>query len=342
MIHIKDFRSSLLREKLEVVPSDENVQKKKPVIALSNRMVVPLVNKKNGHEEILVIRASNMHLCVRMAAKLIGSFDQYGTIIERGDAFAWEKVWESVHSFFDKAHKKNNYWVAVYHDGNTVFESGDRNPLIDLVEKIDVGHNKDYDYSIPMAQEALSKMGQDTNVALTFNFEKDEIRCGIILRGVSRTTTFSMTSSGSADRQMDCMMAMQTGAAFLEGIQLAFQAGMDTFKLGKGLIKRHSREHKIVKDSQKRLIQLSAEIAKFEDHYRVNYRPDRASFKDMRQEAEEFAASIFAKGGTLFGTEQHDTDDDIFVNDASDVPWHKDSSNTDEADNSADHNTESN
>ena len=73
---MKNFNTTLLREKFVIRDAFANKGKdltgeKAPVIAMSNRMVIPLINSDGSVHEKFVIRAQNMHTCTRMAAKIV-------------------------------------------------------------------------------------------------------------------------------------------------------------------------------------------------------------------------------------------------------------------------------
>ena len=222
-----DFQTSLLREKFVIrnisLPSHDD---RHAVIALSNRMQLAL--GFGSQKEILVVRAQNMHLTVRMAARILQSFNQRGPLTSRAPAFDWQGVWNSIVNDYEYAFNPQR-WVVVYKDGKPIFNAGERHPFLDLLEKCSHEHKqRDYDFSPGCAEDMLRDAGQNvkithnSNVALNVEFKNDEGRCGIILRGPDKTTTFTILITKKSDGPaMNIPQALGACAGFLEGVQLA-------------------------------------------------------------------------------------------------------------------------
>lgn len=295
MITITNFQSSLLREKFEIYDPNLDRRDVKPVVALSNRIVVALQKHEDSPVEEYVIRAQNMHLCARFAGRMINSFNTGGSLKNRAQAFDWESVWNPILNSYERIYNEQR-WVAVYYHGQVIFEEGERHPLLDLIEKCDTQNDNDYDYAIPLAAKALQKAGKtvkidhDANVALVTTFEENEGRCGIILRGADKTTTFNFTAFGSNEQELNIPQCLYAAASFLEGVQLSFLVGMNIFKVNVGIIKKNSAEHQQTKDGQKRLAQLSAEISNMERNLNVRFRPEKPEFNAIVRDAEDQAS----------------------------------------------------
>ena len=298
MAVISDFQSSLLREKFIIHDPDLNRSDLEPITALSNRMIVSLQKDPETPAEEYVIRAQNMHSCIRFAGRLIHSFNMGGSLLNRAKAYDWEATWDPLINEYERMYNEDR-WVAVYHRGKVIFQSGERHPLLDLIEKCDHENDQEYDYAIPMAEKALKQTGKvikldyDANVALTLTFEDNIGRCGVILRGANNTTTFNFkVSTKHEDEALNIPQCMSSAAAFLEGIQLAFLIGFNVFKLRVGIFDKGSAEEKQTKDGQRRLGRLNAEIANLETALDVNYRPEKPEFYRILSEAEALAAKV--------------------------------------------------
>ena len=295
MLSITTFHSSLLREKFVVYDPDASRSKNEPVIALSNRMVVSLQKDPETPAEIYIIRTQNMHTCARLAGRLVNNFNNGGSLKNRAVPLDWPGLWESVLSDYERIYN-DNIWVAIYYCGKPIFEKGGRHPLLDLIEKCDYQNERDYDFAIPMAEEALKQTGKvikidyDANVALVSTFEPKEGRCGVILRGADRTTTFNYIIIPNDEEPLNIPQSLITASAFLEGIQLAFTVGMDTFKTNVGIIARNSAEDKRRKDGKLRLSRLSSEVMSLDAIHNVRYRPERPNLERIVAEAEELAS----------------------------------------------------
>ncbi|MCB1531711.1 MAG: hypothetical protein KDJ35_02465 [Alphaproteobacteria bacterium] len=295
---MQEFKTSLLREKFII--EDKTVgDKASSVTALSNRMVVSLENKNGALQETFVIRTHNMHSCTRMATKILQTFTKTGPLMNRSVPIKWEELWEDILSDFERSFNPDK-WLAIYNAGKPVFKAGDNiHPFLDLIERCDYTNKGEYEDAIPLAESAFVKTGKtvkiayDGNVALVVNFDHEEARCGVILRGPDRTTTFNFNAHpGKTLKTPDFVQCLGAAAAFLEGMQLAFMIGMDEVKIRYGLIERNSREEKKTQEGRKRLGRLSAIIGNLEITHTVRYRPERPEFKRVISDAEKLAQKI--------------------------------------------------
>ncbi len=316
------FNTSLLREKFVI--TDPSSKTGEPVVALSNRMVVALSSSNGKYTETYVVRAHNMQLCIRMAAKIFHVFEQNGPLQNRTNGFNWEEAWKSTVSDYERIYNDQR-WGAIYFKGKAVFSTGDQHGLLDVIEQCDFNNDGQYDDAVPMAEVVFKKAGKtvnishDTNVALVADFEKTQGRIGIILRASDRTTTFSFTISESeGDLPLNIAQCLTTAAAFLEAIQMTFMIGMGNYKCELGIFARHSKEEKQNREAKKRLARLSGEIENLEVTYEVHYRPERPSLKELMNEAEELAHRTIeppAKKGIL--EQEEDNRDAAFDGSAS-------------------------
>src|SRR5262249_41838233 len=126
---MKELVTELLREKYVIHdPAADLGSTKGPVIALGNRMAVPLANNKGVVEETIVIRAQNMHTCIRMAARVIQSYLSGGKISDRAAPYDWAAAWGSVAGEYEQNFNPQR-WIAIYNAGKIIFESGERHAL---------------------------------------------------------------------------------------------------------------------------------------------------------------------------------------------------------------------
>lgn len=295
---MKEFDTSLLREKFVIHdPQAEETGKGGPVIALSNRIVLDLKNSDDEIQETLVVRAQNMHCCTRMAAKILQSFIQGGPLLERHNPYDWDAAWDIIFNDYERVYNPQS-WVSIYNKGKTIYKKGAHHALLDVIEKCNARNKGPYDDSIPMAEDAFKQTGKvvkieyDGNVALVVNLERKQGRCGIILRGANKTTTFNFSAEAGQGKFLNFAQCMSVAAAFLEGIQLAFMVGMNDKKISMGIIERHSKEEQQTREARKRLSRFNAEIANLESSFEVRYRPERPEFPHIIIDAEKLAQKI--------------------------------------------------
>lgn len=300
--------TSLLRERFIIHDPFSDVSDSQAggglIVAASNRLVIDLENHDNpgATKESFIIRTQNMHSCLRMAAKVIQSYQQGGAILNRHNPYKWQAAWET--SALNEYEQSFNpqHWVSVYHNGKSVFSAGAHHPLLDVIEKCNAQNKGDYERSVPLAEEAFKRSGKvvkidyDGNVALAVNLEKNHGRCGVIMRGPSRTTTFNfLLQSKNAAEALNIPQVLSASAAFLEGIQLAFLVGMNEEKIRRSLIERHSVEEKQTREARQRIGRLNGEIASLEGTFEVRYRPEKPDFMRIVGESEKLAQKMLEK-----------------------------------------------
>ena len=299
-----DFNSTLLREKFvieDVMPGSQS--DKTPLVALSNRMVMPFVSDNGQLSETYVVRAQNMHTAIRLGAQMAREFQEGGPLITRLKPFDFRAAYLEITKGYEKKWNPHR-WVAVYNKGRIVFQDGaegvTRHPFLDIVEQCDARNPGDYEKAMEIAKDAFKQAGKlvnithDANVALIMAIGSDEGRCGVILRGPNRTTTFNFTARAKAGRQVKISQCLTVSAAFLEGIQLAFMVGMTNQKLKYEMIEATSDDNHKGREASQKLGRLNGAVSQFENLLEVTYRPDRPNFAAMIDEAEEFARKIFA------------------------------------------------
>ncbi len=294
---MQTFETSLLREKF-IIHDLNNKDEAKPLVATGNRMVCPMLLSDGRVLEEFVVRAQNMHCCIRMCARLLHAFQTSGGLLNRRHAFDWEGAWKVIHNDYERLYNPE-HWVSIYHEGSLVFEYGERPSLVDVIEKCAVKHKKVYDVSISEAESMLEQSGKnvridyDGNIALVTNAEDGWVRCGIILRDANRTATFNfLIRKKEKGRPVSVPPCLSAAAAYLEAIQLSFLIGMNTEKLRIGQIKKHSDEAKQTREASSRLARLNTEISNLETSFNVRYRPERPSFEFMRNNAENLAKKL--------------------------------------------------
>ena len=286
------FDTSLLREKFLI--KEDGVDKEHHRV-VSNRLVLKFKDDKDKAHKFIV-RAQTMHNCIRLAARIMQAF-QRGTIAELTvDKAKWKDIWEKSLSNYDQKFNPH-LWALVYHDGDNIFSSGAPHAFLDMIERCDASSRDEYDASIKIAERAFAKAGNkidiahEGNVGLVINVKEDHGRCGVILRNALQNATFNMTlhSKSNADDgeylSVTPSLCLNTSAAYLEGIQLAFMLGMA--KAGKGNLDKKAQD-----EGLKRLGEVTREIDQFENTYDVKYRPDKPAFPKIMADSETFFESI--------------------------------------------------
>lgn len=291
------LETSLLREKFMIYDTDDQANEKEPIMGLSNRMVLDLKSKAGTNHERYVVRAQNMHSCVRLSARIVRSYITGGPILNRLGSFDWDNTWDSIVSDYEQRFNPQR-WACVYNKGKILFQSGKHDLLLDVIEQCAAKNDGKYDQVIPLAEDAFKQAGKpvsinyDSNVALVMDLKENESKCGVILRGPSRTTTFNFSVHPKKEQKLNIPQVMAISSAFLEGVQLGFMIGMNNEKIRLGIIPRHSDEEKQTREAKRRISRLNAEIAGLESVADVHYRPERPEFPHVIIEAEKLARQI--------------------------------------------------
>jgi hypothetical protein len=295
-----DFSGSLLRERFDVYEKDGDELKGDPLTAMSNRMVVPLLDHSGKIGERFVIRGKYMHSCIRLAARIIHTFMDQGPILVRdNDPFDWENAWLRLIEDHDQKYHPD-LWVAIYANGKLIYEYGEHHMFFDVIEQCDHKQQDNYDAAIKYTEKIFEQYGKkisikhDSSVALVVNLKDNEGRCGVVLRGADKTTTFNYRVAQKGKNGDDVFLPQLIGSAgaFLEGIQLSFFIGMANEKLRQEVIPRVSPEEKEARSSRTRLAKMNAQINALEQNYDVRYRPEKPIFSEMVIAAEELMAKI--------------------------------------------------
>ena len=294
-----EFKTTLLREKFTLRDPLGDMSDTPPVVALSNRMVLALTSELGETPETYIVRTQNMHSCTRLAAAIAKEYFDRGAIMNRVMPFRWENIWRDVIKGYEKDWNPD-IWAAIYHKGRVIYEDGTRHPFLDIIEKCDSVSRVSYAESVQFAEKAFQQAGKemkiehDSNIALIISIKDGEAKCGVILRGANRKTTFNynVKQRKISGEEVRIPTILSVSAAFLEGVQLAFGVGMANRKRALGLLEKYSDEDRKGKRGGERLINLTAAVEGIERKYIVQYRPDRPDFQQMVHESEEFAMKI--------------------------------------------------
>lgn len=291
-----EINTTLLREKFVI--RDTEREGEAPLVALSNRLALPLMTNKGEEAEVFVIRAQNMHTCIRMAAQILQSFLRTGPLMVRAESFDFEEAWERVCSEHEVTYNLAR-WICIYFKGREVFSFGPRHTFLDVIEKCDSKNPGNYDRALTIAEESFGKMGKKVSIAyeasigMVLNVKPETGRCGLIHRGPEKNSTFNFVTEPKEDSVVSPVLCLNVCAAFLEGLQLAYKIGMTNDKLRLMIIEKFSTEAKFSQSALKRLAELNIEVRSFENRMEVRFRPEKPEFSTMVTEAERYHRKIY-------------------------------------------------
>ncbi|MBU6234570.1 MAG: hypothetical protein KGQ41_01885 [Alphaproteobacteria bacterium] len=283
------LNTTMLREKFVLHEGEDDAD---PMVAVGNRISLPLFSKTGQREERLVVRGQNMHTTLRMAAMIARTYYRDGPIQSRSPSFPWGPNWNIAMPDFEKQNNPD-IWVSVYSGGRPIYKFGEYHPFLDVIEQCDARNRDEYDRAVSIAEDAFNMAGRgvridhQTTIAMVIGTMMDKTRVGLIFRNPKRTNTFNfavepknVTREKAVAEPHQCLLH---AAAWLELVQLSVQAGF--LKARKGA----TRSNVTLVDVEKRLGKLNHELQLFEESYDVSYRPERPDTIELVEEATEFA-----------------------------------------------------
>jgi len=283
MVSMASFSTSLVREKIVVVMQDKSPETAKPVVIRSNRVHLRLT--RNKITENIVVRAQNMPDTLRMAGVLMDEYYRKGPF--QGKDITWENFWWETVSDYGRVYNGNQNWVAVYIDGESVFETTS-SPFVDVVEQCALVTLDNYDKSMEVAEMALDKLGKtaqiehSANVATVLKDNGTSTRVGVMQRSADSSKTFHFTAEGGRTRRGRISRCLFASASFLENIDLEIFIRNTERQIEKGELGIHAEKAVKCQAAVRRRTDLLRYINSFEKDYTVQYRPEKPDFfKDV-------------------------------------------------------------
>lgn len=283
-----NFSATLLREKFVVEDAKPPRPEDASLVALSNRVAVPLFGLSEDIQDRLIVRAQNMHVCVRYAAWVAGEFEKRSGVLFEVENIDWEDGFKKITQGYEKDWNKN-LWVSVYYKGSLIFKGGDVEPhaFFDVIEKSDAQNNDEYEKSLEIARKNFEEAGKtisisyDSNIAMILNITPNGARCGLIVRGFGRERTFSINARDKGKIKPTAREMLSVAAAYLEGLQLVHVIRNLAARKQAGEFEAKDPEFDQWNAASKRVRQLNAHLKDFDDRLNVGYRPERPDFIDM-------------------------------------------------------------
>ncbi len=293
------FDCTILRERFTIA-SDE--MGREPIIALSNRVRVDLVDGAGKIVETYIVRGQMLHAVVRFAGTIINTFDRTGPLLVRAEPVDWDQLWDLSAGGFEREHNPE-LWVAVYTKGKPIFKDGSHHTLLDVIEQCAERAGRPYENAVMIAEELFEQAGKnvtihhDGNIACTFQIGVEHGRVALVLRDPQKTRTFNFTGDKKDPGipRLNPVHFINSAAAFLEGIQLSYVIGSGNEKLRQEMFTPGSEEGLRLISARSRLAELNASIRSFENLHTVHYRPEKPEFPALILNAEEITAHRLAE-----------------------------------------------
>lgn len=297
-----EFQTTLLREKFIIRDARSEGAPAAPIMAVSNRMVInlPLPATASGDKSIetFIIRAQTMHSCVRMAAKMLQTYEMDGPLQGRAHQYDWASAWDVALEEHERQFHPDR-WVAVYHKGEILYQSGQHNGFLDVIESCEAKNRGRYEQSQKMAEAAFAKLGKivtiayDGGIALVMNLNNRTCRCGLMVRAPEKKTSFNFMSDSRTEDPISAAQCLLTAANYLEGVQLAYTIGAANEKAHLEIIPRYGPQMQEADSALRRMGKLQNAIKMFEQAYQVRYRPEPPNFERLIKDAEDFTRYFY-------------------------------------------------
>lgn len=277
---MKDFVTSLVREKIVFLPQESEDGDDAQTVIRSNRIYLRLV--KDEVTDNVVIRAQNMADTLRMAARVVENHMWKGPFKTRKPP--WGSMWQQAVSLYGAHFNAENNWAAVYIDGKNVYETT-KSPFTDVVERCALATLYNYDETLKTVETVMDKLEKpvqvkhSANIAAIFRDSGEATRTSLMHRGETRQRTFHFTTEdGDVDRIERIAACFAIAAAFLEAIEISILLANPETALASGVIDAHSGRGEKLEAARQRQIQIMHAVNSFESRFTVNYRPDKPDF----------------------------------------------------------------
>ena len=283
------LNTSLLRERFII--NEEN-SKSKPKVALGNRLLLPLNNGEGTIQERFVIRSQTMHMALRMAAFISNEFYKRGPILNRQVPLKWDDIWYDMTNEYERIYNPS-LWCCIYHNGRPIFKFGQYHSFLDVIEQCDIKNRSEYDRAVYLAEDIFKDAGKivdithQVNIGVVIGAMDKRIRCGLILRAPSHTSTFNFMIEEHDDVPTPLLPhhGLELASYYLEGIQLAVLIGIAEHNK-KNNIQSSSKVSIPIKSAYNRIGRLTQSIIAYENTYKIRYRPEKPDFKLILEEAQ--------------------------------------------------------
>lgn len=291
------FNSTLLREKFLIEEAgthgSQSNAKGDTVTAVSNRITVPVRNKKGEMIQEFVVRTHTMHSCMRMAARIVEALIKAGTRSAPLSDFNWHDTWSEIMTDKQIAFDPD-YWCVVYRNGDIAFQDKRHNVFFDVIEKFAFKFDIEYEASVIEAEKAFMRAGKkvniqhDSQIAAIIDIRDKESKAGIILRSPKRVTTCNIIASSRDNETDHITTAFDICSKYLEGIHHGFIIGLQESLINSKKAESVTRAEAIIEKSRDRIIDIQNRIKKIEREFQIQYRPEKPSFKKVISDTIDF------------------------------------------------------
>ena len=302
---MSNFSAELLREKFVFCQKDrddksrnndiDNLQK-----AMGNRLRISLSSKNDPTEEEFIIRAQNMHVCLRIGAHIAYHFFKNSTLTgEKSRQFPWQYIYNAVTHVFEKKWNPN-IWAAVYSKGKCLFKAGDAyQPLLEVVEQSIAFQKGPYSKVVSVVEEMFEKSGNPVRVdyncepVIKLSGTEKNAKIHLLKRGPEDKEIIKISIKRKKRRNIGLAACLNASAAILEAFQLGFFAAKVNEQVIHKKLALANKEVMQGDQAARRISGMQRVLMDFETEYQVIYKPRAPSFEGFSHEVSEYFDNFY-------------------------------------------------
>ena len=299
---MKDFSAQLTREKFlfhtkeEDTADIESLQK-----AMGNRLEISLYSREGGKKQRYIIRAQNMHICLRIGAHVAYHIYKFGSLTSQGGKqFDWPFIFDALTEVYEK--KWNPYiWAAIYCNGKCLFKSGKQDQsLLEIVEKC-MAYHDDIPYSsvVHAVEDMFRKAGTPVEIdysgepVINLSGTKQRARINLLKRAPTDKEVIKIEIKTKRRRNIGLASCLGASAAILEAFQLGFFAARVNEQVTHKKKNFNDKEVLQGDHAARRIANMKNVLRDFESEYLVNYSPRAPCFEGFSGEVSAFFDSFY-------------------------------------------------
>lgn len=302
---MKDFSAQLTREKFLLHPELENISEDQAIAsAAANRLDIKLPSKKSDDIETFIIRAQNMHTCLRIGGHVAYHFFEHGYLPSTGrHRFEWKFIFKSVTEVYEEKWNPD-IWAVIYHKGRPIFKEGcDYEPFLDVVEKSMAYEKTDYSAVVHVLEAMFERAGRPVKVTydgepvMKLNGNSREARLNVIRRGPNGKEVLKSQIKRKATRDVRISPCLTAAAAIFEAYQLGFYVAKVNEMMHHAKLTLSNPEAVQGDHASRRITRMEEALEEFEEMYNVAYRPKAPNFEHFSKDVAKHFDKLYAEEG---------------------------------------------
>lgn len=281
-----EFSAILMRERFTLTPRGKPEKRQ---TALGNRLDFRCSDSRGEKEARFIVRAQNIHTCLRIGARIAAQWYEYGHIHSTGrNRFIWGDVYKDAVMDFEKKWNEQ-CWASAYKNGRLLFHAGteNKNELLDVIEQVHAFKRGDYKSIAEDAEEIFAQarrkvvIDYDCNLALDLHGSRYSVQNNMVYRDNDGRNTIAMQvrqrelkyvpgAKGAYIKLSECLSLT---AAVFEGFQLGFVIGKTQHRLASGAIRIGHRDAVHADHAIQRLNRLHEAVEQMKTKYFLMFDP---------------------------------------------------------------------